>query len=500
MTTQQGPVFGRILRTMSLLGSASLVSVFLGVLKMKVAAVVLGPVGIGLIALLQNAVGVAGTIGDMGMRQSGAREISRERVVVENQDVPRVLLTLCCLGLFFAFLASGLFYAFRGAMAGRLLARPDLVDELGWATIAVAATILAAVLTAILNGHHRVREITAVTIHSALLSCILSVAAIWFWRERGIIVFVVSGPLMLMLVSFWYVVRIGALPPLALPSKVHAKLAGRLLQLGVFVMGSAIVLSLSELAVRLAIQRQSGAVELGLFSAAWAIGVYYLNFLMVATSTEFFPRLASRFEETDNRNAAINMQIQAMCFVAAPVVIALSAFCPLIMRLLYSTQFLDATSLVRLMVIGDVLRLAVYPMGFVLLAASHGRSFFLLKLAEGGIFAGLVIVLLPRLGLEGVGVAHIATFAVLFVGYCATLSMSLGFRFSYRSAASIAGLLAIAASLAIIASRGDPGAMAAGGMFLLAWGAAAAMAWAKQRKIATDGLHQATEQESRNVP
>jgi O-antigen/teichoic acid export membrane protein len=483
-TPENGPAaqgYARTMRVIFVLGGASIVSVVLGVVKMKVAALILGPVGIGIIALLQNAVGVAATLGDAGMRQSGAREISRELVTKQPERVQRVVLTLCWMGLTFGLVSSGLFFLLRDVIADHLLARPDLANDLGWSTAAVAATVIAAALTAMLNGHHRVREITWVTIYSALLSCLISVAAIWLWGRAAIALFVVSAPLLLMLVSLWYVARLGVLPRPTWPSKTHAALSAKLLKLGVFVMLSAIVLSISELAVRLAIQRTTGLFELGLFSAAWTIGVYYLNFLMIATSTEFFPRLSARFDHGGDRNVAINLQIQALCFVAAPVVIILSAFCPWILRIMYSTQFLQATELVRLMIIGDVLRLSVYPMGFVLIAASRGRSFLVLKLMEGGLFVGFAVALLPSMGLKGVGFAHIGTFTILFVSYCAMLRGGLGFRLSLASAAVIATLLAVPVCLAILANVAEMGAALLGTGFLLLWAAGALWAWMKHR-------------------
>jgi len=478
--------YARTFRIISVLGGASVVSVVLGVIKTKVVALLLGPVGIGVIALLQNAVGVATTMGDAGMRQSGAREISRELVTKEPERVHRVLLTLCWMGLGLGLLSSALFFALRHVIADRLLARPGLAHELGWSSAAVATTVVAGALTAMLNGHHRVREVTYVTIYSALLSCIVSVAAIWLWGSDAIALFVVSAPLLLMLVSLWYVAKIGVLPRLRLPSRLHFALAGKLLKLGVFVMLSAIVLQLSELTVRLAVQHEAGLVALGLFSASWAIGLYYLNFLMVATYTEFFPRLSATFDQVEERNRAINTQVHALCVVAAPMVIVLSAFCPWILRILYSAQFLEADSLVRLMVVGDVLRLSIYPLGFVLIAASRGRSFFALKLIEASAFAGLSVILLPAFGLKGVGYAHVTTFVLLFGAYCATLSKSLGFRFSPRTAVTIAGLLAIAVSLAIIASKSEIGAMITGGFLLIAWAALAAGVWAKERKLSAN--------------
>ena len=473
--------YGRTLRIISVLGGASVISVALGVIKVKVAALILGPGGIAIIALLQNAIGVATTLGDAGMRQSGAREISRELASEASNRVRLTVSTLTWMGLGLGLATSLAFFALRHPIARDLLDRPDLADDLGWATFAVAATVIAAALTAMLNGHHRVREITLVTIYSALYSCVISVAAIWLWGRSAIVLFVVSAPILLMAFSLWYVIRMGAMPRLAWPGKRHLALAAKLLKLGVYVMLSAIVLSVAELTVRLAIQRETNLTELGLFSAAWAIGVYYLNFLMVATSTEFFPRLSARFDQSSNRNETINHQIQALCIVAAPVVMGLSAFCPLVLRVMYSASFLAANDLVRLMVIGDVLRLSIYPLGFVLIAASRGPAFFGLKLVEALLFAGLSAVLLPRFGLRGVGFAHIATFGILFAAYALTLGTRLGFRLSLRSLAFIGGLLAVAVALAAVAAQSELGAFVTGGVLLAGWVAVATGMWLKQR-------------------
>lgn len=459
-----------IFKVISLLGTASVLSVLFGLLRMKFAAVLLGPVGVGIIGLLQNISGIATTLGDMGMRQSGAREISRARAAEEPDRIEQVRETLGWMGVCLALIVSLFFFIFRDEIATHLLAQPDLSDEVGWLTVAVVATILAAALTAILNGYQRISEIGRITVLSALASCILSVGSLWLWGERAIPVVVAAAPVTLLCYSLWYVARIGALPRWTSPTAVHFATAARMMKLGVFVMLSALTLSAAEFLVRLSIQRELGLFEVGLFSAAWTIGVYYINFLMVATSTEFFPRISSQIDDPDSLNAAINLQMQSLCIASVPMVIALTAFCPLVLKILYSEEFTAGTSLVRLMAIGDVFRLSVYPLGFVLLAAAHGRAYFLLKLFEALGFAALSALLLPRFGLEGVGAAHITTFFLLFLLYQLLLNRYLQFRLAPRSMAAVALLAAMAVALSALVVVSELVAGLTGAALTIGWG------------------------------
>lgn len=469
MTAHKADSYRGLIKIISLLGGASVLSVLFGLVRMKFAAVLLGPVGIGIIGLLQNVSGIATTLGDMGMRQSGAHAISRARAAGDEDRIRRVRETLVWMGIALATLVGGGFFLLRETIALRLLEQPALANDAGWLSIGIVATILAAPLTAILNGYQRVAEVGWITVMSALLSCVISVAALWIWREQAILVVVISAPVMLLCYSIWYVAKIGAFPKWVRPASPHLTTGSGMLKLGVYVMLSALVLSACEFIVRFSIQREFGMVEVGLFAAAWTIGVYYLNFLMVATSTEFFPRISAGMEDTPARDAAINLQLQSLCIASVPVMVALTAFCPLVLQILYSKQFVSGTSLLRLMAVGDVFRLSIYPLGFVLLAASHGRTYFLMKLFEGLAFAGLSALLLPVFGLEGVGMAHIATFTALFLIYQFLLRRHLHFSLSRRSIFCVLALVFIAIALSALAALSELFAALTGGVLVIGW-------------------------------
>ena len=70
-----GSSHGHTLRATSIIGGASLVNIALGLIRMKIAAVVLGPVGVGTLGLLQNLLNAAATLSGLNLGVAGARQI-----------------------------------------------------------------------------------------------------------------------------------------------------------------------------------------------------------------------------------------------------------------------------------------------------------------------------------------------------------------------------------------------------------------------------------------
>ncbi|MBV9528994.1 oligosaccharide flippase family protein, partial [Sphingomonas sp.] len=65
-----------ILRSSIIVGAAAMANVFLGLVRMKGAALLVGPSGVGLISLLLNLVMLAAAIAGLGFGASAVREIA----------------------------------------------------------------------------------------------------------------------------------------------------------------------------------------------------------------------------------------------------------------------------------------------------------------------------------------------------------------------------------------------------------------------------------------
>jgi len=74
--TEAKASYHRILKSTSIIGGASFVNIVISILRTKVLAVLLGPVGVGLASLYNGLMATASTFATMGMGAVGTRQIA----------------------------------------------------------------------------------------------------------------------------------------------------------------------------------------------------------------------------------------------------------------------------------------------------------------------------------------------------------------------------------------------------------------------------------------
>ncbi|MBN8716003.1 O-antigen translocase [Thermomonas sp.] len=405
--------YRQILRSSSIIGGASVINIAVGLLRMKAAALLLGPAGVGLIGLLQNMLGTAAGIAGLGVGNVGTRQIAEASASGDRQAVAATRRALFWLTLALAVLGALLFWLLRDELAVRVLGVGARGREVGWLALGVGLTVAAASQSALLNGMRRIADLARISIGSALLSTLAAVAAIWHWGERGILVFVLAAPAASFLLGHWYVAKLGRLhaPRSPLPALMAQWRA--MLRLGAAFMFSGLMVNLGQLLVRTLIQREAGAEALGHFQAAWLISMTYLGFVLGAMGTDYYPRLTAAIRDPQAVNRLVNEQTEVALLLAGPAFLAMLALAPWIIGLLYSREFSEAVGILRWQVLGDVLKVAAWPLGFVILAAGDGRTFMLTESLAIGVFGLLVAWGLPVFGVMSAGLAFLAMNAFL---------------------------------------------------------------------------------------
>lgn len=404
--------YRQILRSSSIIGGASIINILVGLLRIKVAAVLLGPAGIGLIGLLTSLAGTAAVIAGLGFGNVGTRQIAESAGRDDATAMAAARRALFWGTLVLALLGAGIFWALRDLLALYVLGSASLAGEVGWLAVAVGLTVAAASQLALLNGMRRIGDLARVSVLSALLSTLLGVGALLLWREGGLMAFVIAAPLASFLLGHVYVAR---LPKLTMPCTPIHELAGQwriLVTLGAAFMVAGLTTTFGQLLVRTLVQRQLGSDALGYFQAASMISMTYIGFVLAAMSTDYYPRLTAVIHDHVAVNRMVNEQTEVALLLAGPVFLAMIGLAPWVIEILYSQSFHPSADVLRWMVLGDILKVASWPLGFIILAAGNGRTFMLTELLAVGVFVLLTWVGLLLLGIVAPGVAFLGMYAV----------------------------------------------------------------------------------------
>lgn len=446
-----GSSYRQILRSSSIIGGASVVNVLVGLVRIKAAAVLLGPAGVGLIGLLQSLMTTAATLAALGFGNVGTRQIAEAVGMGDPSALAAVRRALFLGTLILALLGALAVWLARDLLTAQVLEGAVRPGDLGWLAVGVALMVAAGSQVALLNGLRRITDLAWITVGSALLSTLLGVAALLLWGVGGVAAFVAAAPLASFLLGHWYVAR---LEPVRGPPTPLSQLLGhwgRLARLGAAFMLSGLVTTLSLLVARTLVQRELGAEALGHFQAAWMIGMTYIGFVLSSMGTDYYPRLTAAIQDRAAANRLVNEQTEVALLLGGPVFLAMQGLAPWVVQLLYSGDFDEATWILRWQLLGDVLKVASWPLGFVILAAGDGRTFLLTESASSGIFVLLLWLGLPLFGIQTSGVAFLIMYMLYLPLVHRLVSRRTGFAWSRRVMVSLAVLAGLASMVFICA-------------------------------------------------
>jgi PST family polysaccharide transporter len=419
-----------ILRSSSIMGVSSALNVVSGVLRMKVAALLLGPAGVGLIGMYQNLIQTAATAASLGIGTAGTRQIA-----AMHGDGDMSAAELARRALFWGTLAltalgGAVFALLSDWTATHVLHDPSRATDMRWLALGVALTVAAGSQSGLLIGLHRIGDLARIQIGSAAIATILGIAALSVWGQGGLLIMVLSAPVATFVQGLWFTRQARSPALVAVPWPQLTTQIRTLVRLGAAFMLSGLVTTLGQLAVRNIVQRDLGADALGQFQAAWSIGMLYLGFVLGAMATDYYPRLAATVGESGAAIRLINEQTEVALLLCGPVLLALLGMAPWVIELLYSPAFAPAADILRWQLLGDVLKVMSWPLGFVLLAAGAGKTFILAESLGVGVFVGVTVLAVKLLGPSATGWAFLAMYLCYLPVVYALARARIGFRWN----------------------------------------------------------------------
>lgn len=406
----------------------------LGVVRNKVLALILGPGGVGLLGVYGSVQDLMRSVAGLGINTSGVRQIAEAVGTGDEQRIARTVTILRRVAF-----CSGVL----GALLLLILSKP-----VSWLTFkdyqhAGAVALLALAIffgdvsqgqAALVQGMRRIADLARMSVLGALYGTLFSIVIIYYYyrqgaAEKGVVPSLVCVAGMSILTSWWYARKI-KVKTKSLSLRQMYDETSALLKLGIVFMATGLMGFGSAYLVRVLILHRLDLQAAGFYQSAWMVGGYYITFILQAMGTDFYPRLTAVARNHAECNRLVNEQTEVGLLLAGPGVIATLIFAPLVIQLFYSAKFWPAAELLRWFCLGMMLRVADWPMGYVLVARGDGKLFFLVEFLSNALFMGLVWVGLHAFGLNGTGMAFVALYLLHIIGMYWITRRLTGFRWS----------------------------------------------------------------------
>ena len=429
MAAETEDTYGQILKSTSIIGGASGINLIVTMLRIKSAAVLIGPVGVGLIGTYQAIQGMVGTFAGLGIQQSAVREIAEAVGRGDNDAIGRTILSLRRMCL-----VTGLF----GMMAMIAFAVPLSEFTFDSDMYSVHIALLGPIIllaniqggqSALLQGMRRIGDIARQSVVAAVLGTVVTVALYAWLGMQGIV------PSLLLvavinLVATWYFARRVTVQRVEMTWKESFHSANNILRLGLVFMSNGVLMAVVAYLTRAWISQELDLIAVGIFTAAFSLSGMFINVILGAMGVDYYPRLTAASRDHTTMRKLVNEQTEIGLLISVPALLATLTLTPWIIRLFYSGEFLPAADLLQWFTLGCLGRVISWPLGFIMLALSKSRWLLISETMFNLIHLGLIWLGITLFGLEAVAFAFFLIYSIYIVAMYAVAKRLICFRWS----------------------------------------------------------------------
>lgn len=438
-----------IFKATSLFGGVQLYQILIGVIRSKFIALILGPTGMGISGLYTSATALIKSLSSMGLQSSAVRDVSEAYGTNDQCKINTVITSLRKLVWITGLL--GMAIVFFGSP---LLSKCTFGDY-GYILpfVLLSVTLLIDQLTvgqkAILQGTRRLKFLAKSSAIGSTIGLVVTIPMYYFMGIDGIAPVLVIASVISYLLAHYYAKKV-PFEKVRLSFKEALRNGNVMLKMGIAMSVNGLLVTASAYILRIFIMHQGGAVAVGLFTAGAAILTTYVGMIFSAISTDYYPRLAAVNKDNNKCRELINQEGEIGTLILAPCLIACVFFMPLIIRVLYSSEFDASTEYVLWASLGMLFKMGSWVAAFIFIAKSDMKTFL------GNEITNMVYGLLLSIGgyylwgLKGLGIA----FSVKFFIYMLQIFFVSRVKYDYRPSLGFAKIFIVQLMLMAVALGG----------------------------------------------
>lgn len=429
MTDKNQSSYRSIFKATSLFGGVQVYQILIQIVQSKFVAVLLGPVGVGILGLYKSALDLVKQLSSMGLAQSAVRDVSEANGTNDLQRIAKTISVVKKLVWITGILGLTIVVCCSPLLSKTSFGNYDYTIPFIILSVTLLLDQLSAGQKVILQGMRRLKDLAKSTAFGVTFGLITSVPLYYWLGVDGIAPTLILHSVCSLVLSWFYSrkIRIEQVRVTPKQTLLHGK---RMLVMGVSISISGILVSVVSYAIRGFIQSRGGLDQVGLYQAGFAIMTTYVGMIMNAIATDYYPRLAAINNDNSKCREAVSQQGEIATMIMAPMLTMCLVFMPFLLELLYSDKFLAANEYILWACIGMMFRLASWIISFLFVAKAESKLFIINELSANAYTLAFSVIGYNLLGLQGLGVAFALNYLVYFIQVYLIARNRYSFRFS----------------------------------------------------------------------
>ncbi len=387
-------------RAFGLGSSQALIRMLCSFVSVKLTAVYLGPAGFALIAQVNTLITLGQGLLGAGINTATVRLTAEYG---ESQALRRKALWATGFKM-----AAGL--GIVGALAllaaapilgNRLLGREDYAWAIALCGVGIIAAMINNVLLGALNGVRDIRRVVQSNVIATLVGLLAFAPSCMLWGTTGGICGSIAGYVAGLFISVLLSRRSTVVQLKDFVGQWDTAEAKRILAFYPMLIAHAALPPLAMLMVRDSVIGIVGLEAGGVWQAAWRLSEVYTGIITTSVSLYFMPRLGELANDGRGMRREVWRTLAAATGVTAALAMVIYLLRDWVVRLVFSASFDGVQNLMPVQLLGDVLKMAAWILGFVLVATVRTRWYLAIEILVPLFLVGAVRTLTPLLGSIG---------------------------------------------------------------------------------------------------
>jgi PST family polysaccharide transporter len=402
------------LKATSLFGGVQVFNILIQIVRSKFIAMLIGPEGMGITGLLNSTTTLISSFTNFGLSTSAVRNISETQVENNAERTSIVISVLRRLIWFTGLLGMIICIVISPTLSRLTFGNSDYT----FAFILLSVNILLMQLTngqhAILQGLQKYRFLALANIIGNTIGLFVAVPLYYFWRIDAIVPVLITANLTSFILTWIYCrkTKIKSVPV----TKQDIKTDGfNMAKMGILISLQGILSILASYFIRIYIRYSGDVGDVGLYTAGFTLLETYVGLVFTAMATDYYPRLSKSVNDKTSFVQLINNQAEIAIILLAPIVIAFVVFAKLLIKILYSSEFLAIEGMLYWAIAAVLIKALAWSMSYSLLAKGDAKLFFFNELSS--VIYGLILNILgyKYFGLTGLGISYLIKYCLYFV-------------------------------------------------------------------------------------
>ncbi len=267
---------------------------------------------------------------------------------------------------------------------------------------------------AVLNGFKQIRNLTIVSITGSLVTILFTVSFAYMLGVKGVLIASNFSAFVLLCMNIYFIKKIKGINWSPRFKNWDRHMLKMLFAFTLMGLVSGFTAPIMQLLVRERIINEFSLLEAGCWQAVTRISDYYLAFITSVLTVYYLPRLSEITSKTE-----LKTEIIKGYKIILPAVAALALLIWIgklwVVKILFTEDFLPMLPLFKYQLIGDVLRVGSWLLGFIMLSKSLTKTFIISEIAFSCSFVALSYLFIDYYGVVGATYAFCLNYGLYWV-------------------------------------------------------------------------------------